>query len=165
MYSCLAQEHDTMTPTSPGLEPGPLIPGTNALTIASKMNCCGIFVGIAMDEFRYNRKDFGLFTIHQEFIFKIWDFGGQEDFYTTHQCFLSTLALYVLVWNLEEGKVDLPLFSNSLIIHQVKTKEIITMSEVKVFRYSFSGAIPNVFNQLFIRLSSVILVYFVSHTP
>ncbi|KAJ7367435.1 hypothetical protein OS493_040392 [Desmophyllum pertusum] len=24
-----------------------------------------------MDEFRYNRKDFGLFTIHQEFIFKI----------------------------------------------------------------------------------------------
>lgn len=56
-----------------------------------------------MDEFRYNRKDFGLFSIHPEFVFKIWDFGGQEDFYTTHQCFLSTLALYLLVWNLEEG--------------------------------------------------------------
>ena len=64
-----------------------------------------IFVGIDMDEFRYNRKDYGLFPMHPEFIFKIWDFGGQEDFYATHQCFLSTLALYLLVWNLEEGKV------------------------------------------------------------
>ena len=64
--------------------------------------------GIAMDEFRYNRKDYGLFPIYQEFVFKIWDFGGQEDFYTTHQCFLSTLALYLLVWNLEEGKANEP---------------------------------------------------------
>ena len=61
-----------------------------------------------MDEFRYNRKDYGLFPIYQEFVFKIWDFGGQEDFYATHQCFLSTLALYLLVWNLEEGKADVP---------------------------------------------------------
>ena len=62
-----------------------------------------------MDEFRYNRKDNGLFLIHQEFVFKIWDFGGQEDFYTTHQSFPSTLALYLLVWNLEEGKANEPL--------------------------------------------------------
>ena len=57
-----------------------------------------------MDEFRYNRREFGLFSNYPEFKFKIWDFGGQEDFYTTHQCFLSTLALYLLVWNLQEGK-------------------------------------------------------------
>ena len=68
----------------------------------------GLSSGIAMDEFRYNRKDYGLFPIYQEFVFKIWDFGGQEDFYATHQCFLSTLALYLLVWNLEEGKADVP---------------------------------------------------------
>ena len=64
----------------------------------------GTFTGIAMDEFRYNRREFGLFSNYPEFKFKIWDFGGQEDFYTTHQCFLSTLALYLLVWNLQEGK-------------------------------------------------------------
>ena len=64
----------------------------------------GAFTGIAMDEFRYNRREFGLFSNYPEFKFKIWDFGGQEDFYTTHQCFLSTLALYLLVWNLQEGK-------------------------------------------------------------
>ena len=64
----------------------------------------GAFTGIAMDEFRYNRREFGLFSNYPEFKFRIWDFGGQEDFYTTHQCFLSTLALYLLVWNLQEGK-------------------------------------------------------------
>ena len=57
-----------------------------------------------MDEFRYSRREFGPFSSYPEFKFKIWDFGGQEDFYTTHQCFLSTLALYLLVWNLQEGK-------------------------------------------------------------
>ncbi|XP_078352523.1 leucine-rich repeat serine/threonine-protein kinase 2-like isoform X1 [Oculina patagonica] len=70
--------------------------------------------GIAMDEFRYNRKDFGLFPMHQEFVFKIWDFGGQEDFYTTHQCFLSTLALYLLVWNLEEGESGIEMLKSWL---------------------------------------------------
>ena len=64
----------------------------------------GTLTGIAMDEFRYSRREFGPFSNYPEFKFKIWDFGGQEDFYTTHQCFLSTLALYLLVWNLQEGK-------------------------------------------------------------
>jgi leucine-rich repeat kinase 1/leucine-rich repeat kinase 2 len=57
------------------------------------------FTGISMDEFRL-RKD----LFHKEYIFKVWDFGGQEDYYATHQCFLSTLSLYILVWNLEEGQ-------------------------------------------------------------
>ncbi|KAK3715077.1 hypothetical protein QZH41_012136, partial [Actinostola sp. cb2023] len=53
--------------------------------------------GISMDEFRI-RKD----LFHKEYLFRLWDFGGQEDYYATHQCFLSTLSLYILVWNLEE---------------------------------------------------------------
>ena len=76
--------------------------------------------GIAMDEFRYNRKDYGLFPIYQEFVFKIWDFGGQEDFYTTHQCFLSTLALYLLVWNLEEGKTCSTVTLSFILYHTIK---------------------------------------------
>lgn len=50
-----------------------------------------------MDEFRL-RKD----VFHKEYLFKVWDFGGQEDYYATHQVFLSTLALYILVWNMTE---------------------------------------------------------------
>lgn len=40
----------------------------------------------------------------KEYLFKVWDFGGQEDYYATHQCFISTLALYLLVWNLERAE-------------------------------------------------------------
>ena len=38
------------------------------------------------------------------FSFSIWDFGGQEEYYTTHQCFLSQHSLYLLVFNLTHGE-------------------------------------------------------------
>ena len=38
------------------------------------------------------------------FTFRVWDFAGQEEYYATHQCFLSERALYLLVWDLTEGK-------------------------------------------------------------
>ena len=56
-----------------------------------------------MEEFRY-KKGYN----HKEYMFKIWDFGGQEDYYATHQCFISTLALYLLVWNMEKGEQVVP---------------------------------------------------------
>ena len=37
------------------------------------------------------------------FHFSIWDFAGQEEYYATHQCFLSKRSLYLLVWNVTEG--------------------------------------------------------------
>ena len=40
----------------------------------------------------------------------IWDFAGQEIYYTTHQFFLSERAVYLLVWNIsrseEESRVE-----------------------------------------------------------
>ena len=36
----------------------------------------------------------------QSFQFSIWDFGGQEEYYATHQCFLSQRSLYLLLFNL-----------------------------------------------------------------
>ena len=38
------------------------------------------------------------------FYFSIWDFGGQEDYYSTHQCFLSQRSLYLLLFNLKDGE-------------------------------------------------------------
>ena len=40
----------------------------------------------------------------KDFTFNVWDFGGQEDYYATHQCFLSTMSLYLLVWRLIDGE-------------------------------------------------------------
>ena len=36
--------------------------------------------------------------------FYTWDFGGQEEYYVTHQCFLSTRSLYLAVWNITKGE-------------------------------------------------------------
>ena len=37
------------------------------------------------------------------FHFSIWDFAGKEEYYSTHQCFLSQHSLYLLVFNLTHG--------------------------------------------------------------
>ena len=37
------------------------------------------------------------------FHFSIWDFAGQQEYYATHQCFLSQRSLYLLLFNLNDG--------------------------------------------------------------
>ncbi len=34
----------------------------------------------------------------------IWDFGGQEIYHATHQFFLTTRSVYLLVWNARKTK-------------------------------------------------------------
>ena len=38
------------------------------------------------------------------FYFSIWDFAGQEEYYATHQCFLSNCSIYLLLFNLKDGQ-------------------------------------------------------------
>ena len=38
------------------------------------------------------------------FSFSVWDFAGQEEYYATHQVFLSKRSLYLAVWNVMEEK-------------------------------------------------------------
>ena len=55
-------------------------------------------VGVDVSEWE-NRPSLG----KRPFYFSIWDFGGQEEYYTTHQCFLSFRSLYLLLFNLKDG--------------------------------------------------------------
>ena len=41
------------------------------------------------------------------FVLSTWDPAGQEDFYSTHQCFLSSRALYLAVYDASRGPEDL----------------------------------------------------------
>ena len=74
---------------------------------------CGreVTVGLRISEWRY-KPSLG----KNKFQFSIWDFGGQEEYYATHQCFLSERSLYLLLFNLkhkEEGVQELrPWLSN-----------------------------------------------------
>ena len=39
--------------------------------------------------------------------FMTWDFGGQEEYYATHQCFLTQRSLYLLIWSARDGELGL----------------------------------------------------------
>ena len=55
-------------------------------------------VGVDVSEWTY-KPSLG----KKPFFFSIWDFGGQEEYYATHQCFLSQRSLYLLLFNLKDG--------------------------------------------------------------
>ena len=55
-------------------------------------------VGVDVSDWLY-KPSFGKKTFH----FSIWDFAGQEEYYATHQCFLSQRSLYLLLFNLKHG--------------------------------------------------------------
>lgn len=44
---------------------------------------------------------------HGPVVFRTWDFGGQKEYYTTHQYFLSKRSLYIVVWRVVDGKCGL----------------------------------------------------------
>ncbi|CAG0916811.1 unnamed protein product [Notodromas monacha] len=37
--------------------------------------------------------------------FRTWDFGGQQEYYATHQYFLSRRSLYLVAWRITDGEV------------------------------------------------------------
>ena len=55
-------------------------------------------VGVNISEWEYRP---GL--ADRKFTFSIWDFGGQEVQYATHQCFLSEHSMYLVLFNLKHG--------------------------------------------------------------
>ena len=55
-------------------------------------------VGVDVSEWNY-----GGIGKHR-FQFSIWDFSGMEEYYATHQCFLSERSMYLLLFNLKHGE-------------------------------------------------------------
>lgn len=53
--------------------------------------------------------------------FRTWDFGGQREYYATHQYFLSRRSLYVLVWKVTDGEAALPDLRQWLVNIQVRS--------------------------------------------
>lgn len=54
-------------------------------------------VGIDIGDLTIRRKD-------REVVFRTWDFGGQREYYATHQYFLTKRSLYIVVWSLTDGE-------------------------------------------------------------
>ncbi|XP_019849257.1 PREDICTED: leucine-rich repeat serine/threonine-protein kinase 1-like [Amphimedon queenslandica] len=63
-------------------------------------------VGIVVSDWTYTTKHHSdqTQTGLRNITFMTWDFGGQEEYYATHQCFLSRRSLYLVVWNVTHGR-------------------------------------------------------------
>ncbi|XP_043282367.1 leucine-rich repeat serine/threonine-protein kinase 1 isoform X2 [Venturia canescens] len=59
-------------------------------------------VGVDIGDWVYEKKVRGQ-SSHGPVYFRTWDFGGQKEYYATHQYFLSKRSLYLVVWRITDG--------------------------------------------------------------
>ncbi|KAK7465047.1 hypothetical protein BaRGS_00037786 [Batillaria attramentaria] len=59
-----------------------------------------VTVGVIVDEWKFERQRNGKSVTYT---LSTWDFAGQEDFYSTHQCFLTNRTLYLVVYDISLG--------------------------------------------------------------
>ncbi|KRZ25882.1 Leucine-rich repeat serine/threonine-protein kinase 1 [Trichinella pseudospiralis] len=52
--------------------------------------------------------------------FRTWDFGGQREYYATHQYFLSKRSIYLVVWKVSDGEAGIAEFTQWLINIQAR---------------------------------------------
>ena len=60
-------------------------------------------VGVVVSDWTYYKKVRESQTSLRSITFMTWDFGGQEEYYATHQCFISRRSLYLALWNVTHG--------------------------------------------------------------
>ncbi|XP_044740580.1 leucine-rich repeat serine/threonine-protein kinase 1 isoform X2 [Chrysoperla carnea] len=61
-------------------------------------------VGVDIGDWIYEKKSRGHSSLHGPVTFRTWDFGGQKEYYATHQYFLSKRSLYLVVWKISDGQ-------------------------------------------------------------
>uniref|UniRef100_A0A8D9E2H8 non-specific serine/threonine protein kinase n=1 Tax=Cacopsylla melanoneura TaxID=428564 RepID=A0A8D9E2H8_9HEMI len=59
-------------------------------------------VGVDIGDWVYEKRGKG--SSHGPVTFRTWDFGGQREYYATHQYFLSKRSLYLVVWKIPDGQ-------------------------------------------------------------
>lgn len=59
-------------------------------------------VGVDIGDWIYEKKMRGQ-SSHGPVYFRTWDFGGQREYYATHQYFLSKRSLYLVIWRITDG--------------------------------------------------------------
>ncbi|XP_071041167.1 leucine-rich repeat serine/threonine-protein kinase 1 isoform X3 [Parasteatoda tepidariorum] len=60
-------------------------------------------VGVDVGDWIYEKKIRGQ-SSYGPVVFRTWDFGGQKEYYATHQYFLSKRSLYLVTWRIIDGE-------------------------------------------------------------
>ena len=61
-------------------------------------------VGVDIGDWTYEKKTRNQNQNFGPVVFRTWDFGGQQEYYTTHQYFLSRRSLYLVLWKITDGE-------------------------------------------------------------
>ena len=92
--------------------------------------------------------------------FMIWDFGGPEEYYAIHQCFLSKRSLYMLVWNVQDeeaGVRGLKTWLENIEAHAPKSSVIIVGTQMNITNESqrrrVKGRFTRLINDLYVNYS------------
>jgi len=83
-------------------------------------------VGVDIGDLVIRRKD-------REVVFRTWDFGGQREYYATHQYFLTKRSLYLVVWRLTDGEKGVTEILQWLINIQVSWISMILFIYVQLY--------------------------------
>nr|XP_047143158.1 leucine-rich repeat serine/threonine-protein kinase 2 isoform X1 [Hydra vulgaris] len=91
------------------------------------------------------------FGLKKTFIFRVWDFAGQEEYFATHQCFLSSCSLYLLVWDATKKSKCMqflkPWFEN--LIARIKVfYVIIVVTKLDLINENVNNACEKIMNEI-----------------
>ena len=100
--SCNSQHIELPSPYL-SLSLSPSLPPSHRMVGADRLRGNLSTVGIVVSDWTYYRKVRESQTNLRSITFMTWDFGGQEEYYATHQCFISRRSLYLVVWNVTHG--------------------------------------------------------------
>lgn len=111
-------------------------------------------VGVDIKHWKYAPRNKSKIT------FMIWDFGGPEEYYAIHQCFLSKRSLYLLVWNVQDGEAGvrgLKTWLENIEAHAPKSSVIIVGTQMNISndfqRGRVKGRFTRLINELYVNYS------------
>ncbi|KAL1122208.1 hypothetical protein AAG570_003613 [Ranatra chinensis] len=77
--------------------------GNKSINIKTSKGTNMSTVGVDIGDWTYEKKIRGQ-SSYGPVTFRTWDFGGQREYYATHQYFLSKRSLYLVVWRIPDGQ-------------------------------------------------------------
>ena len=92
-------------------------------------------VGIVVSDWTYYKRVKQSQTALKSITFMTWDFGGQEEYYATHQCFLSRRSLYLVVWNVTHGMKGAEEIKPWLLNIQVLINYALSLSRIHTYTH------------------------------
>ena len=101
---------------------------TMVACLQGRQHLGGSTVGVDIGKWSYRPSLF-----KPTFSFSVWDFAGQQEYYATHQVFLSKRSLYLVVWNIKEerqGISELKPWLNNIILRAPESRIIIVATHL-----------------------------------